>query len=76
MKIFSPDFRVRLLVTAVIAVLSFILSGAGFPERGTEQDPCGVAAAGLCAEISEAERPGFERAARSNGLWLLQSMTR
>ena len=76
MSKFRSDFWKRLMLTLLIAVLSFILSGASYPSRGEDRAPdCNIAVQ-LCAEFSDSSREAFENAAQSNSLWLLQSMTR
>jgi hypothetical protein len=76
MSKFRSDFWKRLTLMLLIAVLSFILSGASYPSGGEKRDPAGDLAAELCAEFSDANRASFESAAQSSSLWLLQSMTR
>ena len=76
MSKFRSDFWKRLMLTLLIAVLSFILSGAGYPTRGEERDPGSALALQLCADFSDSSRESFENAAQTNALWLLQSMTR
>lgn len=76
MSKFRSDFLKRLLLMLLIAVLSFILSGASYPSSGEKCDPGRELAAELCAEFSDSSRESFENAAQSNSLWLLQSMTR
>lgn len=76
MSKFRSDFWKRLMLTLLIAVLSFILSGASYPSSGVERDPGCDLAVKLCAEFSDSSRESFENAAQTNALWLLQSMIR
>ena len=76
MKMFKTDFFRRLLLTAAIAVLSFLLLGADYPEHDAEPDHCGKIVSGLCEEFSSAEQQTLKDAAKTNAFWLLQGLTR